>query len=124
MVTAALQLAVDAVATYRLTRLATADTITDGPRDAIVRWAYRRKGLVAYHLAKPEPELPGAWSEAAMADEDPPKLATLVTCRWCAGMWIAAGVVAARELAPDVWRPLARMLVCSSAAALLANLED
>ncbi len=118
----ALTLAVDVVATYRLTRLATADTITDGPRDAIVRWAYRRAGREA--IEQPCPDLPGAWSEVAMADDDPPKLATLVTCRWCAGMWIAAGVVLAREVAPELWRPLARTLLFSTAAALLANLED
>jgi hypothetical protein len=52
--------------------------------------------------------------------QDPPKLATLVTCRWCAGMWIAAGVT----LAPRAWDPVARGLALSAGAVLLARLES
>lgn len=117
----------DALATYRLTRLVTADVVLDGPRDQLVRWAYRRAGR-ANEVWEAEAELgpvtPGQWAGLAMADDNPPKLATLVTCRWCAGMWIALGVVAARRLCPRAWAPLARALTYSAGAALLARLED
>lgn len=119
---AALPLLVDALATYRLTRLATADTIFHGPRDGIVRWAYQREGRG--RIMAPCPNVPGAWAEVAMADDDPPKLATLVTCRWCMGVWVAAGVVLARQLYPRRWGPVADTMALAAAGALLANLED
>jgi hypothetical protein len=56
--------------------------------------------------------------------KDPPRLATLITCRWCAGMWIAAGVTAARLARPGAWDPVARGLALSASAVLLARLED
>jgi hypothetical protein len=58
------------------------------------------------------------------AEDDPPRLATLVTCRWCAGIWIAAGVGLARSVAPRAWSPVARALALSAGAVLLARLED
>lgn len=108
----------DAMATYRLTRLVIADVVLDGPRDQLVRWAYVRAGVEL------PPMEPASWAGYAMADDDPPKLATLVTCRWCAGFWIAVLVVAARRLCPRLWAPLARALTYSAGAALLARLED
>lgn len=114
---------VDALAAYRLTRLVTADVLTEKLRDAFVARAY------ADSIA--ERTLPAAlmdgqlsWSQFAKHDADAPKLATLVTCRWCAGMWISFGVIAARRLAPALWDPIAKALVCSAAAALIARLED
>lgn len=129
----ALALLVDALAAYRLTKLATDDSITEGPRAAIVHAAY---------AGRPLPE-PYEWRQDlgrfvvvtdgvhvvpaadVVIDTDlPPKVAELVTCRWCAGMWLSAGVVAAARLAPRAWRPLARALAFSAAAALIAGLED
>jgi len=115
-------LAIDALAAYRLTRLVTADTIAAPIRDRWVEAAYVAQGRAEQH--RPHPELPNAWSEEAMADDDPPKLAELVVCRWCAGMWVSLGVVAARRLAPRAWGPLATALALSAGAALLARLED
>lgn len=108
----------DALATYRLTRLATADVILAAPRNAVCRWAYRNR-LTAVAGEGPQP-----WADLAMDDESAPKLATLVTCRWCAGMWVAFGVVAARRLFPRAWQPVARALALSAGAALVARLED
>lgn len=106
---------IDALATYRLTRLATADVISEPARQAVLRSVG----------AEPPPgqEDPTA-EEIVEALKNPPKLATLVTCRWCAGMWIAAGVTAARRLAPGAWEPLARGLALSASAVLLARLES
>ena len=58
------------------------------------------------------------------AVKDPPKLARLITCRWCAGVWIAGAVVAARTIAPRGWDPVAKGLALSAGAALLARFED
>jgi hypothetical protein len=109
------ELVVDALATYRLTRLATADVISEPARMALLR----RVGATP----PPGEEDPSA-QQVVEAMDDPPRLATLVTCRWCAGMWIAAGVAAARRGAPGAWDPVARGLALAASAVLLARLED
>src|SRR3954468_12881878 len=82
---------VDVLATYRLTRLVTADVISEPARQAVLR----RVGAEAPGGAGPKS------GQAIVESFDaPPRLATLVTCRWCAGMWIAAGVTVARMVAP------------------------
>lgn len=136
-------LAVDAIACYRLTRLATKDVLTQRLRDGIIRSAYLRTDRHA-HLFTPPASIygglnpttppsiaaslgddgPGAWQRWTDDDPHPPKLATLITCRWCAGMWIAFLVVTLRIFAPRPWNWVARALVAASAAALLARLED
>jgi hypothetical protein len=118
----ALTAATDALAAYRLTRLVTADTIADPLRDRWVEAAYVAQGRGERN--RPSPDYPGAWAEVALTDDQPPKLAELVVCRWCAGMWVGLGVVAARRLAPRLWGPLADALALSAGAALLARLED
>lgn len=122
----ALRLLVDAMATYRLTRLATADVISEPLRRSIV---VRSLGSPIEEVTEltevaEETEGPITAQEAVDALTDPPKVARLITCRWCAGMWIAAGVVAARRLAPKAWDPLADVLALSAAAVLAARLED
>lgn len=120
-------LVVDALAAYRLTRLVTADTLLARPRDAVVRWSYGRQDRRHLTLTTPNTDEPhvGDWAEMAIADEaDAPKLANLVTCRWCTGVWVAAGVVAARRLAPRWWGPVADLLAVASGAALVAGLEQ
>jgi hypothetical protein len=107
-----LDLLVDGLATYRLTRLATADIISEPARLAVLR---RLRGDTG-------PEDVTA-VELVESLDDPPPLATLITCRWCAGVWIAAGVAAARLMAPKVWDPAARALALAASAALLARLE-
>jgi hypothetical protein len=66
-----LDLALDAVAVHRLTRLIVEDAITKPARDAV-----------------------------AEASEDHPwvrKVDELVTCWWCTSVWVAAGVVVVRD---------------------------
>ena len=113
-VDSAIELVIDALAAYRLTKLATDDVITQPPRDAVIRWAYKRKGVT----------LDDHPQEFVEMDEDPPKFATLVTCRWCAGMYIAAGIVFMKRFAPRQWNALGEVLTLSAAAALIAGLED
>ncbi|HEX2575793.1 MAG TPA: DUF1360 domain-containing protein [Aquihabitans sp.] len=113
-----LDLIVDVMATYRLTRLATADVISEPIRRSIVG------RVLAKRPDAPSLEAPTTAQEVVDELTDAPKVATLVTCRWCAGVWIAAGVVAARTLAPQLWDPVARGLTLSAGAVLLARLED
>lgn len=118
-----LALLLDCLAGYRLTRLVTADTITEPARAAWIEAAY--VGQDCYQEARALVEQDGgSWDEVVQNDPHPPRLAELVTCRWCAGMWIGLGVVLARRLAPRAWDPLARALTVSALAALLARLED
>lgn len=118
---AALELAVDALAVHRLTRLATADTITEGPRRAVVEALVELK---QQHRLSPDQADAVDAAEVVALTQDPPKLAQLLTCRWCAGVWVAGGVVVARRVAPRAWAPMSRMLALASAGALLAGLED
>lgn len=117
---AALELAVDALAVHRLTRLATADTITEGPRRRTVAGMIEAK---QGHLTPDQRDAADAVELVAMT-EDPPMLAVLLTCRWCAGVWVAGGVTVARVVAPGPWGRAARLLALASAGALLAGLED
>jgi hypothetical protein len=113
-----LVLLTDVLATYRLTRLATVDVIAEPARRAVLR---RTAALPADATVEEDPRV----AQDVVEDlEEPPRLATLVTCRWCAGVWIAAGVSVARLVAPAVWDPVARGLALSAGAVLLARLED
>jgi hypothetical protein len=107
-------LLVDVLATYRLVRLATADVISEPVRMAVVR----RAGAEV-----PEEAAVVTAQEVVAEMDEPPKLATLVTCRWCAGVWIAAAVTGARLLAPKAWDVAARGLALSAGSVLLARLE-
>lgn len=111
----------DALAAYRITRLISADTITQPLRVRVIRFAYEhRDGSVgAVFENAPDDE----WDERPGNDPDAPKLATLVTCRYCVGVWVAAGVTLARWWFPRQWEPVARGLACAGAAVLIAGLE-
>ena len=63
------------------------------------------------------------WERLVVLDRFPPTLATLATCRWCAGFWVAVFVIAARAVAPRWWDPVAKTLAVSSAATLLSRAE-
>lgn len=124
--------AVDALAAYRLTRLATADTISRPARARIIRWAYKRRDgtWIEEHPTTGADTVafselsPSYWEQQVADDDDPPKLAELITCRWCAGLWISGFVVVARRYCPVLWDPVARALALSATAALLAGLEE
>lgn len=112
-------LLLDSLAAYRITRLITADTILDGPRDALVLRAYARRDG-----ANPKEAPPDGWADFARDNPQAPKLATLVTCRACASVHVAALVVIARRRFPRAWSPIAEALALSAVAALMARLED
>lgn len=116
-------LAVDGLAVYRVTRLVTADTITEPVRWRIIEAAYEAAGRAAT-WRDATINHGGTWDDVAHEDPNPPKLAVLVTCRWCTGYWVALLAVAARRFAPRAWEPIARASALSAVAALLAGLEE
>jgi hypothetical protein len=108
----ATELLVDGLAAARLAKLVTSDYITAEAREAVIVQAYSDADRT---LAAPAP---GVRELGALPDEDPepPKAAVLVTCPWCVGMYVAAGVVAARAVAPRLWGPVARVLAVAAIA--------
>lgn len=122
------RLLVDGIAAYRLTRLVTADVITQPIRDRIIEAAYVQQGRAELlrHSATGggviHVDEEGAWQQIADADPVPPKLAELVTCRWCAGVWVAFGILLVRRT--RWWPHVADAMAMSAAAALLARVED
>lgn len=85
--------AVDALATYRLTRLIVEDEITSPLRETI-------------------------WDTY---DPGETKIGYLITCPWCVSMWVGASVVAARRFAPSAWNAAAETLAFSTIAGILAQ---
>ena len=88
------ELLVDALASYRVTRLLVSDGIFDRQRDVIVD-GLRRRG----HR----------------------KLVELSECPWCIGFWVACGVVAVRRLVPRAWGPVAETFAFAAVSGLLAS---
>lgn len=119
-------LAVDALAVYRLTRLVTADSIAEPARSHLIHAAYSVAWgpAAADVLAESITGDPFAsWTDHALTDPDVPRLAELLTCRWCAGWWIAVAVTVARRRWPHRWAPVAEALAVAGAAALAGSLE-
>jgi hypothetical protein len=90
----ALDVTIDALASYRITRLLISDGIVDAPRQAVLD-RLERAGRT--------------------------KLIELIECPWCIGFWIAGSVVAARRWVPRQWSPVAKTLAYSSVAGILAS---
>jgi hypothetical protein len=90
----AVSLVVDALATYRLTRLLVSDGIADRPRAALLR------------------RLEGRGHR---------KLVELVNCPWCTGFWIAASVVAGRRVTGRWWAPVAEAFAFAAVTGLTAS---
>jgi hypothetical protein len=88
-------LLVDGLAVYRLTRLLTLDSLPP---------VKRAREKVRHRWGGSE------WSELAV-------------CPWCMSVWVAAGVVAARTVAPRAWSPLARVLAASAVTGWLSSRE-
>ncbi len=127
---AALTLAVDALAVHRLTQLVTSDTITARPRARLIARAYRRDARRQHESVSDRigqsvhPMSTDDWHDLVVLEgSDAPKLAVLVTCRACAGVWVAGAVVAARRLLPG-WPTVARALAVAAAAQMIVHATD
>lgn len=86
-------LLVDVLAGHRLTRLVTEDVITSPLREK----AFAKKAPTE-----------DSWTY-------------LLTCPWCASMWIGLGIAIFRKFFPEVWNPVAEALAVSSATGLIAE---
>lgn len=86
-------LLVDVLAGHRLTRLVTEDVIT----------APMRQKIFTKHPPKEE-----SWSY-------------VLTCPWCASVWVGFGIAVFRKFFPEVWNPVAEALAISSAAGLITE---
>lgn len=110
-----LDLTLDTLATARLTRLVTTDVITESLRGRLIEWAYRDQ-VVEWDVAA------NGWTQLAESDEDPPKLATLLICQWCSGVWVAGAVSVVRST--RLWKWARVPLAMSMVTGLIAeNLE-
>lgn len=117
-----MDLAVDALAAHRVTRLIVSDKITENFRGRIVRAAYRARG--DEFAWSDDGKIPKReWAVMPKQDADAPMLAYFMTCPWCVGMYVSAGVAVAQKVAPRFWNPIARVLAASSVAGLLSGHE-
>lgn len=115
------------LATFRLTWLVTNDAITAPLRGLLIRLGYRlgRRDLARIR-ANAEKHggidfgMPDAWDQVVELDENPPKLAYLWTCPFCASVWIGAGVALAHRLWPVGTVQVCEALLFSAAAILVA----
>lgn len=78
---------IDVLATHRITKLVIDDYITEPLRQKV----YEKFG-----------------------DPEDSKISYAVTCPWCVSIYTGALVVAARTIAPKVWRPLSYALAFST----------
>lgn len=114
------ELVVDALAVHRLTRLVTEDVITQPARAVVIRWAYRMwSGNPTALEGMSDVDV----DDLPLNDDEAPKVADLIKCRWCTSVWIAGFVVVARRYCPRVWDPLGRALALSTVGTLAAGLE-
>jgi hypothetical protein len=89
-------LAVDGLAVFRLTRLLTEDELLAPVREYI-------------------------WKNHSPEET---KIGYFITCPWCTSIWIGGGVVAARTLAPRTWDRAARALSFSAAAGIISQISQ
>lgn len=95
--------AIDALAVARLARLVTTDNFP--PIEKLREAVLDRYPTVNWRGQ----EIEGHW------------FGELITCPWCSSVWIGAGVVAARAIAPRWWDPVAKLLAFSEVAGLAAS---
>lgn len=123
------ELVVDGLAAYRLTKLLVADSITAPTRARIVERVYRaearRRHVAVSDLIGQSVHPMGSddWLDLVVLEgSDAPKLATLVSCQLCAGVWVAAVVVAARRTVPG-WPYIARGLAVAAVGQLVVTAQ-
>lgn len=79
----------DMLAAARLLRLLRDDSIFQSTRETLISMSYAARGD-----KKPEQY---TWQEWALLDRKPPKLAQLMECPWCLGVWCAFAVIVLRS---------------------------
>lgn len=102
------------LATYRVTRLITADAIFDRPRDA-VRWFFEGR-----YIRRQSEE---RQRELGQSDDWHSKLAYFVGCPWCVSLWVGGLITLATMLVVAVPYPLLVWPATSAVTGLLASWE-
>lgn len=110
-------LVVNALAAYRLTRLLLVDALPPLPR---VRAALHERALRRWRAR----HHPYGVDEVRDAYGDEPPLSTLITCPWCLGWWVSAGVALAATAAGPWWHIAAAALALSAAVGALHEQLD
>jgi len=103
----ALVVALVILATHRITRLITTDTIFDDPR----------LKLQLYFEQRWENKT-GRGSEETWGS----KLAYLISCSWCTGLWVAAAVTVGTDLTAGVTAPVLTALAASTVTGVIEEL--
>ena len=101
-----------ALAAFRLTRLATTDTITDPWRGWLFRWAWDAENPTDDGDGHMVPTARAGWRTWAW---------TLATCQWCLGVWLALGVYAGWRWGGDVARAVVVVFAIAGAQGALAQ---
>lgn len=83
-----------ALAVARVTRLINSDVLLDGPRERVVSWAWRRRYGSALTRTRDEDGadlgMQPYWQVVRRLNGIEPKLAYLITCPWCASIYVGA----------------------------------
>ena len=101
----AMNFVIDALAVYRLTRLATRDEITEGLRETI------------------EKELGTAVDAKLVTQKTGEKLVYMLRCDWCMSIWVALFALILKKYVPDLWNNLRYVLAASAATGMIATYE-
>lgn len=114
-----LLLVVNMLAAFRLTRFIVADAVPLGPLRAKVRDALN---LRAPWSQKPWPQLTEPERRRHQVYDGEHPLAYLLTCYWCAGLYVSVTVALLASTGPW-WTWVAAPLALSAAVGLLAALD-
>lgn len=113
---------IEALCVYRITRLVVEDYLFQVQREAIIRFAYQRKGhSTGAHVP------PGGWIRQLEDDDAPPHLAYLITCPWCASMYVAAVVAGLGAIFVTDWGvaiTVAAAFAVSAVCGLIATFDS
>lgn len=97
--------AVDALAVYRLTRLATRDQITEELRELTLA---EIKTLSAVGILKPKTVA---------------KIEYLSKCDWCMSIWAASLALTLKRYTPELWKNLRFVLAASAVTGFASSYE-
>lgn len=116
------ELIVNGLAAYRVTRLVTRDTITRRLREHALALIYAGAEQVRDGDGRLI-EFGSLVDRVEWERDDAPKLAVLLLCPWCVGVWVGFGVMVLRRVMPRVWSPIAEGLALGALAALVEKGE-
>jgi hypothetical protein len=98
-------LAVDALAVHRLTRLATRDEITEPIRETLAK------------------EIEVSRRARIITDGTAEKLNYVLRCDWCMSIWAATFAMTLKYYLPEVWGKLRFVLAASTITGMIASYE-